>query len=61
MQDCYVNESCSNGSCPLLVEEALYGVRGNCQDYCMEFNGCHTCFFEYSKMCDDCIYNEKGC
>ena len=56
MNDNYVNEWCSNGNCPLLVEEAIYGFRGKCENYCYDFNGCNTCYFESSKYCKDCIH-----
>ena len=60
MKDFYVNYSCCNGSCPLIVEEQKYGCRiSSCDDYCGSgFNGCHSCYFEESKYCNECIWKE---
>lgn len=61
MKDFYVNYSCCSGSCPLLVEEQKYGSRtSSCDDYCGSgFQGCHNCYFEGSKYCNDCIWKEE--
>lgn len=60
--DCYSNDKCTNGSCPLIVEESMYGcVVSSCDDYCgVGFRGCCTCTFEDSEFCIDCIHNLKG-
>lgn len=58
MYDYYTNERCSNGYCPLLLEDQLYGIRGDCKNYCEDFNGCNTCYFEGSRYCNECMYYE---
>ena len=59
MFDRYANDWCSNGSCPLLIEEEMYGLMtSSCTDYCgYGFHGCNTCSFEGSEICIDCIHS----
>ena len=61
MYDCYTNFNCSNGSCPLILEEEIYGIRtSTCKDYCgTGFGGCNTCYFEDSDICKECVYNKE--
>ena len=58
MYDGYVNDASVNGSCPLIIEESLYGSRvSSCDDYCGSgFLGCCNCYFEDSEFCIDCIH-----
>lgn len=62
MYDYYTNFNCSNGSCPLLVEQEIYGVTtSTCEDYCgTSFGGCSTCYFEETDACGECAHNKGG-
>ena len=61
MYDRYTYFNCSNGSCPLIVEEEKYGIRtSTCEDYCGSgFCGCSTCYFEGSDICRECVHNKE--
>ena len=61
MDDCYTYFNCSNGSCPLIIEEQIYGIRtSTCDDYCGNgFGGCNTCYFEGSDICIECVHNKE--
>lgn len=57
--DCYLNISCVDGHCPLILEENRYGhVSSTCDDYCgYGFHGCCTCFFYKDNVCNECVHN----
>lgn len=60
--DCFANDKCTDGTCPLLVEESIYGWQiSDCSDYCgsLEFIGCHYCTYEGSDMCSVCVHYDK--
>ena len=61
MEECYVNYSCVNGYCPLIVEEEKCGGRtSTCEDCCGGgFHGCNSCYFQGSGMCDECIHKGR--
>ena len=60
MEECdnFLNEKCVDGTCPILVEEALYGSRGKCDDYCGSgFTSCNFCYFRGNPdFCNPCIH-----
>lgn len=60
MFDSYTNYNCVSGNCPLIIEEEKYGVRtSTCEEYCGSgFGGCENCYFEDSKICDECVHSE---
>lgn len=60
MNDYYTNFNCSNGHCPLIIEQEKYGgTTSTCNDYCdVGFCGCSTCYFEESEYCIECIHNK---
>ena len=62
MYDYYTNFNCSNGSCPLLVEQEIYGVTtSTCEDYCgTSFGGCSTCYFEEKPTHVESVHITRG-
>lgn len=61
MQDLYIYRGCVDGSCPLLVEEHLYGARvSTCKSYCGDasYDTCDHCLFFDSDMCEECEHRK---
>lgn len=58
--DKYVNTTCVDGNCPLIVEDEKYGAQtSTCADYCGEgFHGCEHCYWGGGEMCEDCIHQQ---
>lgn len=60
MNDFFVNYTCVDGHCPLIVEEEKYGgCTSTCDDYCNSgFLGCNNCYYEDSEECKECVHND---
>lgn len=55
MYECFLNESCVDGSCPKIAEEKIYGTRSSCDKYCGKgFTSCNACWFMGSEICLEC-------
>ena len=62
MTDLYVYRCCVDGSCPLLVEEQLYGLQvSTCKEYCgnSSYDTCENCFFFDSDKCEECEHRKE--